>query len=58
MQLTKLCVDARNNLVLLLFAKAETKGPNIHRADIKKLVVLVVLIFFMNTLCMNSLLVF
>ena len=30
----------------------------IHTADIKKLVVLVVLIFFMNTLCMNSLLVF
>ena len=22
-------VDARNNLILLLFAKAETKGPNI-----------------------------
>ena len=52
MQLTKLFVNARNSLILLLFAKAETKGPNIHRADIKKLVVLV------YTLCMNSLLVF
>ena len=58
MQLTKLFVDARNNLILLLFAKAETKGPNAYRANIKKLVVLVVLIFFMNTLCMNSLSVF
>ena len=57
MQLTKLFVDARNNLILLLFAKAETKA-RIHRADIKKLVVLVVLIVFMKTLCMNSLLVF
>ena len=35
-----------------------TFDTRIHRADIKKLVVLVVLIFFMNTLCMNSLLVF
>ena len=58
MQHTKLFVDARNNLILLLFAKAETKGPSIHRVDIKKLVVLVVLIFFMNTLCMNNLLIF
>ena len=57
MQLTNLFVDARNNLILLLFAKAETKG-RIHRADIKKLIVLVVLIFFMNTLCMNSILFF
>ena len=28
-QLTKLFVDARNNLILLLFTKAETKGLNI-----------------------------
>ena len=27
-QLTKLIVDARNNLILHLFVKAETKGPN------------------------------
>ena len=57
-QLTKLFVDARNNLILLFYSQRQKLMARIRRADIKKLVVLVVLIFFVNTLCMDSLLVF
>ena len=40
------------------YSQRQKLRARIHRTDTKKLAVFVVLIFFMNTLCMNSLFVF